>query len=324
MLQRLFALSIALATFTGLGCGGGNDGTTPIHGELPDGNPPARVDAGTQEQIDAGPQGTYRTSLSVCWNDPGCPRALAIGHGGLWNTSDKPYDSDAALEAAYDLGADGVKIDVRVTADNVPIIAHSSPIELFESFDCYDQKIEEMTAAEVTACHRAPSNSETFQRLDDVLGYLRGKMVAQLTVKRSEDYARTIEEVLALGAEDFAFIEISLSDLQTQIPTIAGSDSVYYVINLQSRVDEIDPLIATNNPRAIMAEFDPDIELGDLVATKLHPAGIRTFTYEDAKLASEGDFQSLFETGYDVVSANDAAVVSARIKVNQDRGVTPP
>jgi len=307
-----------------VGCGNG-DGTTQLPGQAPDGSPSLGApDAAGMDTIDAGPKGTHRTSLSVCWNDPDCPRALAVGHGGIWNTSDVPYDSNAALEAAYDLGADGVKIDVRVTADNVPVISHSSPIELFESFDCYDQKIEEMTAAEVTACHRAPSTTQTFQRLDDVLGYLRGKMVVQLTVKRSDDYARTIEEVLALGAEDFAFLEISLSELETQIPSIAGSDSVYYVINLQSRVDEIDPLIAVGNPRAIMAEFDPDIELGDLVATKLHPAGIRTFTYQDAKLTNESDFRDLFDAGYDVVSANDGDVVKARIAVNQDRGVSPP
>ncbi len=275
---------------------------------------------------DAGSPASWRSSLAICWTDPSCPRVMAIGHGGLWDLSDAPYNSNAALEAAFAGGMDGVKIDVRVTADDVPVISHSSPIEIFESIDCYNQKIEEMTAAEVTSCHRVPSSSETFQRLDDVLEYLRGKMVVQLCVKRSVDYGRTIGEIHAQNAEDFAFIELSTSDLQTIIPTLSGSDTVYYLVNVASNLSEVDTLLDTiQNPRAFMFEFDPTVTLGDLVTTRLHPAGVRSFTYEDSQFATTGDLQALFEAGYDVVSANTGAnAVEARIAVNQARGVTPP
>jgi len=59
--------------------------------------------------------------------------------------------------------------------------------------------MEDMTAAEVTACNRFPSMTETLQRLDDVLEYLRGKLIAQLTVKRSSDYARVHVRVRSDG-----------------------------------------------------------------------------------------------------------------------------
>ena len=289
---------------------------------VPDAAPEAS-DEDADAEVDAG---TYRTSLSVCWTDPTCPRAFAIAHGGAWAVSGPPYDSNAAIAAAYAADVDGVKIDVRVTKDNVPVISHSSPIEYWESLDCGGKRIEEMTVDQVTSCHRLPSLTEIFQRLDDVLNYLRGKMMAQLTVKRSEDYARTIEEVHALGAEDYAFLEISTSELQNQIPTIPGADTIYYLIEVGSNLAEVDTLLDTiQNPRAFMFEFDPTVDVSTLTTTRLHPAGVRSFTYTDAAAPTVGQLQALFEGGYDVVSSQAAANgVQARKTVNQNRGVSPP
>lgn len=275
---------------------------------------------------DGAGDGDWRASLSVCWTDATCPRVMAVGHGGMWDATSAPYDSDAAIAAAYAGGMDGVKIDVRVTSDNVPVIAHSSPIEFWESLDCGGKKIEEMTADEVTSCHRFPSSSETFQRLDEVLEYLRGKMAVQLCVKESRDFGRTIEQILTQGAQDFAFIEVDTADLQNFIPGLPGADSVYYLVNVGSNLGEVDTIIdQIGNPRAFMIEIDPDVDIGDLVATRIHPAGLRAFTYLKAELATVAQLQALFEKGYDVVSANAGAnAVQARINVNQARGVDPP
>ena len=279
-----------------------------------------RADAGLT--VDGG---TYRNSLSLCWTDATCARVLAVAHGGAWDALNVPYDSDAALAAAYAAGIDGVKIDVRVTSDNVPVISHSSPLALFESLDCYNRVIETSTAAQVTACHRAPSSTEKFQRLDTVLDYLRGKMVVQLTVKRPQDYARVIQQIHAQNAEDFAFMEISTSELQTQIPALAGAGTIWYLIDVASNLAEVDTLLTINNPRAFMYEFDPSVALGNLVTTRLHPAGIRSFVYEKASTAAEPQFRGYFNAGYDVVSANKATdLVNARKTVNQARGVSPP
>ena len=305
--------------------GGGLDGSA-------DRSVPA-VDAGGAEASapgDAGPDaapridgGTYRSSLSVCWNDPACTRALAISHGGDWNVACPPYDSNAALLAAYANGADGVKIDVRVTADNVPVISHSSPIQLYESLDCQGQKIEAMTAAQVTGCHRVPSN-ETFQRLDDVLDLLRGKLVAQLCVKVNTDFARTIAEVIARGAQDFAFLEVNAGDFPA-LPPLAGADQVYYLVNVASTLADVDTILALHDSRVIMIELDPTVALNGLAATKLHPGGARAFTYDNTSTATAQSLKALFDQGYDVVSSNlTAPDVQARIQVNQGRGVSPP
>ena len=280
-------------------------------------------DSGDAPSGDGG-GGTYRTSLSVCWTDAACPRVFAVAHGGAWDAATIPYDSNAALAAAFAAGDDGVKIDVRVTRDNVPVIAHSSPIEIFESLDCANRKIEDMTAAEVTGCHRFPSSSEPFQRLDDVLGYLRGKMVVQLCVKLTSDFARTITEVHALGAEDFAFIEINAGDVPL-IPTFPGSDTIYYLVNVASTLSAIDDLLSLNNPRAFMYEIDPDVAIGTLVADRLHPAGVRAFTYDSAAAPSVNQLAARYAAGYDAVSSQSGPNgVAARSMANTARGVTPP
>ena len=274
---------------------------------------------------DAG-AGNWRTSLAVCWTDATCKRALAVAHGGAWDTVNAPYDSNAALDGAYKLGIDGVKIDVRVTKDNVPVISHSSPLQIYESLDCYNKKIEEMTAADVVKCHRFPSSTETFQRLDDVLNWLRGKMVVQLCVKLTTDYARTIAEIHAQKAEDFAFIELgSLGDLQNIIPNLPGWSTVWYMPNFGSSAAQVDTFLGLKNPRALIAEFDPTVSVATVTAQKLHPAGVRSFTYTNAAVPSVAELKALYDSGFDIVSAQSAANnVQARIQVNQARSISPP
>lgn len=327
---------LALAGLVVAGCSDSAPGDSPTDGGLVDtgasldaaGDAPladAELDAAAPD-ADAGFLKTYRNSLSVCWTDASCPRVLAVGHGGAWKASGPPYDSDGAIHAAYDADLDGVKIDVRVTLDDVPVISHSSPLQVYESLDCNGKKIEELTAAQVEQCHRFPSQTETFQRMDGVLDYLRGKMVVQLCVKESRDYARTIEAVHAAHAEDFAFLEISTGELRDLIPTLPGSDTVYYLINVASTLSEVDELIdVIKNPRAFMYEFDSNVQLGTLASARLHPAGIRSFTYDSSASASAAQLQALFDGGYDVVSSQVASSdVAARRAVNQARGVTPP
>jgi len=159
-----------------------------------------------------------------------------------------------------------------------------------------------------------------------VLEYLRGKMVVQLCVKLSTDYGRTIQQLITQNAEDFAFIELSSpSDLQNIIPTLPGSGQVYYLVNVETDVSAVSTLLALNNPRAFMYEFDPSVQLGNIVTAQMHPAGIRAFIYDNADLPSVSDLEALFVEGADVVSANVGATdVQARSEVNTARGVSPP
>jgi hypothetical protein len=326
--------SRALVLVLLLGCGSSSTGM-PVDGHAVDapvgrdaatsGDAPVTIDAAIADAApppDSG--GTYRTSLGVCWNDASCQRVLAVAHGGSWDALTVPYDSNAALAAAYAAGDDGVKIDVRVTKDNVPVISHSSPLQIYESLDCVGQKIEEMTAAQVTACHRFPSSTETFQRLDDVLTYLRGKMVVQLCVKLVTDFQRTIDQVHASGAEDFAFLEVNAGDLPT-VAALPGSSTIYDLVNVASDLTQIDPVLATHNPRAFMIEIDPGVALGTVVTAKLHPAGVRAFIYDNSATPTVSLLAGHYNEGFDVVSSQSGPNgVAARQQINTARGVTPP
>jgi hypothetical protein len=305
----------------------GTDDAGAQDGGAGDGGKPFDGGAGDAGPSDGGSSTYNKGSLASCWTDAKCGRVLSIAHGGAWSALGAPYLSNAAITKAYDVGCDGVKIDVRVSSDNIPVLAHSSPIEFYESVLCTGKKIEEMKADEVTKCIRAPSLTEKFQRLDDVLNYLRGKMTAQLCVKRSQDYQRTIDEIHALGAEDFAFIELgSAAELKNIIPTLTGADTVWYLVNVRDSLSDVDLLLnVIMNPRAFMFEFDPTVDVSTLTPTRLHPAGVRSFVYDDSAILTVSKTQGYFEGGYDVISSQSAENnVEARKAVNTARGISPP
>ncbi len=284
----------------------------------------AAIGGDTMRPVDA-PAGDYRSSLATCWTDATCPRVMAVAHGGSWSATSAPYLSNAALAAAYAAGDEGVKIDVRISKDGVPVLAHSSPIELYESLDCASKKIEDMTASQVTACHRAPSTTETFQRLDDVLSYLHGKMVVQLCVKRPEDFAATIAAIHALHAEDFAFVEINTTEFLNLAPTLPNTAGVQFMVNVASQLTDIDAVLAATSPRTFMIEIDPGVQIGTLVADKLHPSGRRAFVYDDAASPTTAQLRAHYDAGFDVVSSQSGPRgVEARQGANTAHGVTPP
>jgi hypothetical protein len=121
------------------------------------------------------------------------------------------------------------------------------------------------------------------------------------------------------------FMEISPAELQTLIPTLPGSGSVYYLINLGSDPTQITGLLAGHSPHAFMFEFDPTVQLGAAAVAQLHAANVHAFTYDSAPLASVAELHGLYDAGFDVVSSNRGANgVQARMAVNQSRGVSPP
>ncbi len=275
---------------------------------------------------------TWHDSFAVCWTDMTCQRAFVISHGGDWASGDgRPYDSKAAFLRAYDKGADGIKTDFLVSVDNVGIVAHSSPIEFWESSECQGKLIEQMTAAEVTACHLfdlpEDAQTQTYQRVDDVIEWARGKVTLMLTVKDSTAFARAIETILEHKAADFVHIETHFGDLAL-IQTLPNWDKVRYTVQIDDQLADIDTLVKL--PPVLFCEMNPTYTgldaagLKTLIDTKVHAAGMRAFVSSQT-LPSVEQHKGLWDAGFDVVMTyNLANAMEARTAVNAARGISPP
>ncbi len=271
---------------------------------------------------------TWHDSLKICWNDLNCKRAFVISHGGDWSVADFPYDSQSAFHRAADKGADGIKTDVHVTKDNVAVVAHSSPIETWESTECAGKLIQEMTADEVTACHLFPSDTETYQRLDTVLDWAHGKVILMLTVKEPVDFPRAIQTVIEHNAVDRVFLETSVTNLQGAVTEATDWQNSWYNASVDTEAD-IDTVLQMHNPHVAFIEINVAYQqasnalMSGLLANKIHPAGIRGFVSTIA-LPEVADHQAMWDEGFDVIMTYnlDNALV-ARKAVNAARGVVP-
>jgi len=192
--------------------------------------------------------------------------------------------------AAFDDDADAVKGDFRVTKDNMGMVMHSSPIEIWESLNCYHRKVEKMTEAQAKKCKMLPTN-ETFISAAELLDWAEDKVITMFCVKEATDIPR-------MGAA---------SDVDTLLS------------------DAFAPLL----PRLFTFEFDPswpdwDMNVTDVIANRLHPAGVRSFAASKKTLPSTQNHLDLYNAGFDVVyTYGTKRAVDARKQVNEARGIDP-
>lgn len=265
--------------------------------------------------------------MDVCWTDVKCNRALVVSHGGDWNLA-RPYDSMQAMVKAYTDGTDAVKGDFRVSADNVGMVTHSSPIQWYESPDCAGKKIEDMNASQITQCKMALT-SDHFITAPELLKWSDGKVIVMFCVKDSKDIPRAISTLIENNATHRAFLEIRVGNMVNIVPTTPGWDKVWYLAEGGSAQD-IDTLLASKvASRSWAFEFDPDwekwgINVTDAIVNKLHPAGVRSLAATTRVRPSEKQQVELFDDGFDVVYTYDTVhAVEARTKIDKQRGVTP-
>lgn len=276
----------------------------------------------------------WRTSMDVCWTNASCVRALLVSHGGAPDYTTRPYDSFEAFKMAYNDGTDAIKGDFRVTRDNIGMVMHSSPIELYESVDCAGKRVENMTAEDAMKCKMFPTN-QTFISVPILLDWAKEKVIVMLCVKEKTDIARAISTLIENNATDRAFLEIRTNDLAEQVLNAKppGWNSVYYLAEMGNAADidrllssEFKPLLS----RLFTFEFDPSwsdwgINISDTMIKRLHPQGIRSLAATEKTLPSKKSQEKLWETGFDIVyTYGTAAGVQARTTIDIQRGVIPP
>jgi glycerophosphoryl diester phosphodiesterase len=231
---------------------------------------------------------------------------MVVSHGGDWDPVFFPYGSMPAFKKAFADGSEAVKGDFRVSADNVGVIMHSSPIKPYESLECAGKLVQNMTVAKCTSCRMALTHY-TFSSLPELLSWSEGKVVVMLCVKRAEDIARAISSVVELNATNRVFLEI-------------------HVDNLMEHVLYAKPP-GWQLPMTFMFEFYPGYHTWDVnlteTSTQLHARGMRTFAATTEILPSVESHIALFNSGIDVVyTYHTQNAVVAREKVNRARGIS--
>lgn len=86
-----------------------------------------------------------------------------IGHRG--ERADYPENTVAALEAAIAAGADGVELDVRFTADEVPVLLHDRDLHRMTGRSELLSETAAATLAELPACEPERFGGERFREL---------------------------------------------------------------------------------------------------------------------------------------------------------------
>jgi hydrogenase maturation factor len=89
---------------------------------------------------------------------------------------------------------------------------HSSPIEAYESVNCYGKYVEQMTADECTQC-KMEATDFTFTTASNLLSWAEDKINVMFCVKETRDIARAIEVLIENNATHRAFLELGLSNL---------------------------------------------------------------------------------------------------------------
>lgn len=114
------------------------------------------------------------------------------------------------------------------------MVMHSSPILLYESINCFNKKVEEMTAEECKQCQMEITQYH-FISAPDLLAWADGKVNTMFCVKETADIPRAVSTLIENNATHRAFLEISVNEvLGLESDNVEGWDQVYYVINFGS------------------------------------------------------------------------------------------
>lgn len=278
-------------------------------------------------------KGPWRSSLDrekSCWIDSNCNRVMTVSHGGDWNLS-APYDSLPAFQQAFTVGADAIKGDFRVAKDNIGVVMHSSPVEIYESFNCYGKYVEQMTSSECSKCQMALTSNH-FLTVPELLTWADGRINVMLCVKETTDIPRAISTLIENNASHRAFLEVGVDEiLDVVISDLPGWTDVYFVVILRNEQD-INRIIANMDSlqsRVFLLEFQEwwDWEGVEDLVDLAEKSGFRTFapSRDGMFTATVANHLRLFQTGFSVAyTYNLENAITARQIVNKENGVIPP
>jgi glycerophosphoryl diester phosphodiesterase len=304
-------LLVALLLSAGLwGCGATHDDTTDAEVDAdmvaPDAAwPPERERLAEAQTYDCRTEGHPPERVSTlplgCYGDPTCEGLVVVAHRGLAYLA--PQNTLSAVRAAVALGVDMVEVDVRPTADGVPVVIHDATVD---SVTTATGEVSAFTLAEIQAlelkvpddlvgdfsCERIP----TFRRL---LRLCRDRIDVMVDLKGGPALAAAIIEAEQMLAQ--AIVLGSQSELEA---ARAAVPDLRIMIRPQGH-DEIQPLWDAFVPVADVVHIDPGFDDPDTIAL-IHGLGAKVLMNmwgADAyalMLGDLSDYTEAYEAGVDI------------------------
>jgi glycerophosphoryl diester phosphodiesterase len=247
---------------------------------------------------------------------------LVVAHRGA--SSSEPENTLVAFEAAVRAGADVVELDVRLTADGVPVVLHDADVSATTDGTGFVHamtlgQLKQLDAARGSGpVHRVPTLGEALE----VIG--RGETAVNLEIKnlpgepafdspREATLERALDTVRDTGfggtvlVSSFNWLSIERSkvlapDVATGFLTIAAIDPWAALVYVRQAGHEF---ALPQTPALLSA--------GEDFVREAHADGVRVGTWvaDDETLLT-----TLFEWGVDAVATNDPALaVSVRDRV---------
>jgi len=245
-------------------------------------------------------------------------RPLVVGHRGA--SADEPENTIAALEAAVREGADAVELDVRVTADDVPVVLHDADVGVRTDGS---GQVHTLTLAEVKRLDASggrgerqeiPTLAEALEaiaRHDGIAADLEIKNIPGEPAFDSpreailEASLRVLEEVAFGGpvlVSSFNWLTIERSkELAPDVPTGFLT------------IGPVDPRAALDYARQHGHEFVlPQayalLEAGEAFVREVHGEGVLVGTWT---VDEEAELETLFGWGVDAVASDHPALAVA-------------
>lgn len=231
-----------------------------------------------------------------------------VAHRGA--SSDHPENTLAAFEGAIAAGADAVELDVRLTADGIPVILHDAETGVVTDGS---GPLDSMTLAEVK---RLWVGGEEVPTLDEALSLLSGRVTVDVEVKNlpgeaSFDSPRegvvhavadSLQRVAFSGivlVSSFNWLSIErarelLPEAETGFLTITGIDPRAALVYAKARGHDY-----------VLPHVEALLQAGEAFVTEVHEAGLRVGTWT---VDEEDRLATLFGWGVDAVASNVPAV----------------
>jgi glycerophosphoryl diester phosphodiesterase len=256
---------------------------------------------------------------------PGLVCPAIVAHRGA--SARHPENTLVAFEAAIMAGADMIELDVRLTADGVPVVLHDQDVAVTTDGSGL---VNEMTLAQVKFLHAgtARQRRESVPTLREALTLLRGRAAVEIDIKNDPgepgfDGSRQplADQVLELlDALRFGSAIVTSENPQTVEWVKRHAPLIATGIEIEESAD-LEELLAYSAARGyafVLPSADAVLDAGRQFVDHAHALGLQldVWTVDDPRLMTE-----LLAWGVDVIETNDpdmAVPIRDRVRRTRD------